>query len=151
MYKAILFIAVILSAQAVFAQTGNTVRIIVQNKDTKENIAEATVSVKDTEISIATDAIGKAEVSNIPDGERIIEVFSPGFDSAELKLTFPLTDTSELTVFLELNNEVGEVTVTSTRTGREIDAEPSRVEAIDEEEIDEKISMRPANVSMVLH
>ncbi len=45
---------------------------------------------------------------------------------------------------------MGEVTITSTRTGREIEAEPSRVEAIDEEEIDEKISMAPANVSMVL-
>ena len=43
------------------------------------------------------------------------------------------------------------VTIESTRTGREIEAEPTRVEAIDEEEIDEKISMRPANVSMVLH
>lgn len=52
---------------------------------------------------------------------------------------------------LENKNEMGEVTITTTRTGREIEAEPSRVEAIDEEEIDEKINMRPANVSMVLH
>jgi iron complex outermembrane receptor protein/outer membrane receptor for ferrienterochelin and colicins len=52
---------------------------------------------------------------------------------------------------MSINNEVGEVTIASTRTGREIEAEPTRVEAIDEEEVDEKISMRPANVSMVLN
>src|SRR5204863_4979512 len=84
-------------------------------------------------------------------GEQTIEISSLGYTSAELKLTFPLTDVAERTVFLEIANEVGEVTITTTRTGREIEASPSRVEAIDEEEIDEKISMRPNNVSMVLH
>src|SRR5689334_11715805 len=52
---------------------------------------------------------------------------------------------------MKVTNEVGEVTITSTRTGREIDDVPTRVEAIDEEEVDEKTTMRPANVSMVLN
>ncbi len=151
MYKTILLFAVVLTAQTVFAQTGNTLKIYVQNKDTKESIKEATVSVKDTEITATTNANGSVELKNIVDGEQTIEIFSPGFETVELKLSFPLADTSERTVLLEINNDVGEVTITSTRTGREIDAEPSRVEAIDEEEIDEKISMRPGNVSMVLH
>ena len=151
MYKAILFIAVILMAQAAFAQDGNTLKIYVQNKDTKENIAEATVTVKDTEITAVTNANGKAELNNIPNGEQTIEIFSPGYEKAELKLTFPLIDQRERTVLLENKNEMAEVTITSTRTGREIEAEPTRVEAIDEEEIDEKINMRPGNVSMVLH
>lgn len=151
MYKAILFLAVVLAAPTVFAQTGNTLKIFVQNKDTKEGVKEATVTVKDTGITATTDADGRAELKNIGDGEQVIEIFSPGFETAELKLSFPLADASERTVLLEINNEVGEVTITSTRTGREIDDEPSRVEAIDEEEIDEKISMRPGNVSMVLH
>ena len=41
--------------------------------------------------------------------------------------------------------------MTTTRTGREIDDVPTRVEAIDEEEVDEKSNMRPSNVSMVLN
>jgi len=53
-----------------------------------------------------------------------------------LKLTFPLTTQSENLILIEVNNEVGEVTVRSTRTGREIDDVPTRVEAIDEEEVD---------------
>ena len=151
MYRAILLIAVALAAQTVFGQTSNTLRLIVQNKDTKAYLADAAITVRGTEISSVTDVNGKAELKNIPEGEQTIEISSLGYETAELKLTFPLTDTSERTILLEVNNEVGEVTITSTRTGREIDAEPSRVEAVDEEEIDEKISMRPANVSMVLH
>ena len=37
MYKAILFIAVLLTPQVLLAQDGNTLKICVQNKDTKEN------------------------------------------------------------------------------------------------------------------
>ncbi len=51
-----------------------------------------------------------------------------------------------------VNNELGEVTITSTtRISREIDDVPTRIEAINEEEVDEKSNMRSANVSMVLH
>ncbi len=151
MYKAIFFTVVVFTAQAIFAQDGNMVKIHVQNKDTQEGVADATITVRDTEITARTDASGKVQLTNIANGEQTIEIFSPGFETTELKLTFPLTDTAEWTIFLENKNEMAEVTITSTRTGREIEAEPSRVEAIDEEEIDEKISMRPANVSMVLH
>ena len=68
-----------------------------------------------------------------------------------MKFTFPLTGRSESLIFIQVTNEVGEVTITSTRTGREIDDVPTRVEAIDEEEVDEKTNMRPANVSTVLN
>ena len=114
-------------------------------------IADATVTVKDTPSSATTDAQGVAQLSNIPDGEQTIVIFSPGYETKELKLTFPIMGQPETVVFLKVTNEVGEVTVVSTRTGREIDDVPTRVEAIDEEEVDEKTNMRPANVSMVLN
>jgi len=151
MCRAIIFFAIVLTASAVFGQTPNAVTFIVKNQDTKVNLADASVTVKDSENRVISDANGRAELKNIADGEQTIEISSLGYESAELKLIFPLTDESERIVFLEINNEVGEVTITSTRTGRDIEAEPTRVEAIDEEEIDEKISMRPANVSMVLN
>ena len=149
MNKLILFIAVFWAANGAFAQTANTLKITVRNEETKENIAEASVSVKDTEIVGKTDANGQIELPNIPGGEQIIVIASPGYETLERKLTFPLPEPQ--IVFLHISNELGEVTVNSTRTGRTIDDEPTRVEAIDEEEVDEKINMRPANVSMVLH
>ncbi|HEX8198638.1 MAG TPA: TonB-dependent receptor [Pyrinomonadaceae bacterium] len=149
MKQVILFLTVLLTAQIAVAQ--NTFKAIIKNEETKEAVAGAKVSVKDTEISATTDANGKTELTNVPDGEQIIEVFSAGYETKELKFAFPLSDQSERTIFIRVTNEIGEVVVTTTRTGREIDDVPTRVEAIDEEEVDEKSSMRSSNVSMILN
>ena len=145
----ILFVTVFLTAQLTLAQS--TLKITIKDEGTKEPVAGATVSVKDSGISGTTDAQGGAQLSSIPDGEQTIVIFSPGYETKELKLTFPLTGPPETVVYIKVTNEVGEVTIISTRTGREIDDVPTRVEAIDEEEVDEKTNMRPANVSMVLN
>jgi outer membrane receptor for ferrienterochelin and colicins len=143
----ILFFALLLTAEVSFAQS--TFKVTIKDESTKEPIAGATVTVKDTTLSATTDVQGIAQLTNIPDGEQAITVFSPGYEAKELKLTFP--QTGQMVIFIRVTNEVGEVTITSTRTGREIDDVPTRVEAIDEEEVDEKTNMRPANVSMVLN
>ncbi len=142
----LLLLTVLFLAQVSFAQT--TFKITVKDEATKEAVVGATVTVKDAGISAVTDTEGVAQLSGIPDGEQTIVIFSPGYESKELTLAFPQTSQ---TVFIRVTNEVGEVTVVSTRTGREIDDVPTRVEAIDEEEVDEKTNMRPANVSMVLN
>jgi iron complex outermembrane receptor protein/outer membrane receptor for ferrienterochelin and colicins len=147
--QVILFFALLLSAQISFAQ--NTLNTTIKDEDTKQAVVGATVSVKDTDITTTTDANGIAQLTNIPDGEQTIIIFSAGYELKELKFTFPLTGQSENSIFIKVTNEVGDVTITSTRTGREIDDVPTRVEAIDEEEVDEKSSMRPANVLMVLN
>ncbi|HLM01364.1 MAG TPA: TonB-dependent receptor [Pyrinomonadaceae bacterium] len=142
------FFAVLLSAQISHAQ--NTFKAAVQNEETKKAVAGAKVSVRGSEISATTDAAGRAELNNIPDGEQIIEIVAEGYEIQQLNVTFPIPDAGEKVIFLKVN-EVGEVVITSTRTGREIDDEPTRVEAIDEEEIDEKSNMRSSNVSMILN
>jgi iron complex outermembrane receptor protein/outer membrane receptor for ferrienterochelin and colicins len=144
----VLFIALITFTAP--AQENSSIKLLIKNEETKEAVAGATVSVKDTEISAVTDTAGSAVLTNIPAGDQTIEIFFPGYETKELQLTFPLADQSERTVFLTVNNEVGSVIVNSTRTGREIDDESTRVEVVDEEEVDEKSSMRSANVSMVL-
>ena len=144
----ILFFALVLTAQVSFGQT--TFQITIRDDVTKEPLAAANVTVKDMAISATTDVHGTAHLLNIPPGEQTIVIFSPGYEVKELKLVFPL-EQPETVVYLKVVNEVGAVTVVSTRTGREIDDVPTRVEAIDEEEVDEKTNMRPANVSMVLN
>ncbi|HYO90373.1 MAG TPA: TonB-dependent receptor plug domain-containing protein, partial [Pyrinomonadaceae bacterium] len=149
MKQIILCLAMLLTAQVSYAQGGLELRI--KDEATKEPVAGATVSIKGTAITATTDAQGVALLAGVPEGEQTVVIFSPGYETTEHKLTFPLTGQSENQIFIRVANEVGEVTVTSTRTGREIDDEPTRVEAIDEEEIDEKSNMRPSNVSMVLN
>lgn len=67
------------------------------------------MTVKDISISATTDAQGAAQLSNIPDGIQTIVIFSPGYETKELKLTFSTTDTE---VFIRVTNEVCEVTIT---------------------------------------
>jgi iron complex outermembrane receptor protein/outer membrane receptor for ferrienterochelin and colicins len=146
----LLLLAVLLTAPVTFAQ--HTFKVTVKNEESKQPVVGATVTLKDTDITATTDANGKAELTNIPAGEQVIEIFSPGYATKELKLTFPLSDQSEQEVFIAVDNELGEVTITSTtRISREIDDVPTRIEAISEEEVGEKMNMRPANVSMVLN
>ncbi|HVG38297.1 MAG TPA: TonB-dependent receptor [Pyrinomonadaceae bacterium] len=142
-------LTVLLTAHVALAQ--NTFRATVKDQETREAVAGATVSVKDTEISATSDDRGIVQLDNIPDGEQIIVVSSAGYETREIKFTFPRANQDETLIFISVNNDLGEVTVSTTRTGRVIDDVPTRVEAIDEEEVDEKINMRPANVSMVLN
>ena len=131
--------------------TNNRIKLFIQDELTKEPVAGVKVSIKETDISAITDAGGRVELGNIPSGEQTLEIFSPGYETVEVKYVFPLTDVAERLISIKVNNEVGDVVISSTRTGREIDDVPTRVEAIDEEEIDEKSTMRSSNVSMVLN
>lgn len=144
-----MLLAVLLTARAAYAQ--NMFKATVKDRETRQAVAGAKVSVKGSEVSAVTDADGVALLAGVPDGEQTVEVFSAGYETRELKLTFPLAAPGESLIFIKVTNEFGEVTVTTTRTGREIDDVPTRVEAIDEEEVDEKSSMRSSNVSMVLN
>jgi iron complex outermembrane receptor protein/outer membrane receptor for ferrienterochelin and colicins len=147
----VLLIALIYTSSASAQEVNtNTFRATIQNEETKAPIAGAKVSVRDTEISATTDAAGKVELTGIPAGEQIIEVVTEGFEIQELSFIFPLADQSEKLIEVKVN-EVGSVVISTTRTGREIDDVPTRVEAIDEEEIAEKSTMRSSNVSMVLN
>lgn len=145
---AIILLTALFAVNIAYGQ--NSLKVKVRNEETKQPIKDAKVFIEADNLSATTDAQGNAQLGGIADGEKTIEIFADGFESQELTLTFPLSDQSERLVSLKVN-EVGEVTISSTRTGREIEDTTTRVEAIDEEEIDEKSNMRPANVSMVLN
>lgn len=149
----LLFVIILLTAPAALAQ--NTFRAVIKSEETKAPVAGAEVSLKGKKPALATNAQGRVELKDIPDGEQTIMIFAEGYETTELTLTFPLaasvTGEAEDEVFIKAVHSGEEVIVSSTRTGREIDDVPTRIEAIDEEEVDEKINMRPANVSMVLH
>lgn len=150
MSQVLLLIIILAISQSAFAQS--TFVSTIRNEETKQPVAGATVSIQNTGINGKTDVNGRVELTNVPDGEQIISVFAPGFETKELRLTFPLAGHNEQLILIRVNNELGEVTITSTtRLSREIDDVPTRIEAISEEEVDEKMSMRPSNVSMVLN
>jgi outer membrane receptor for ferrienterochelin and colicins len=150
MKRVLVFFALLLFAKAAFAQSVFKAQIL--SEESKIPVAGASVSLKDTALGATSDVNGRVALTDIPNGEQTLIVFSPGHETKELKLTFPLADQSEHLLLLKVTNTVGEVTITSTsRISREIDDVPTRIEAISEEEVEEKSIMRPANVSMVLN
>jgi outer membrane receptor for ferrienterochelin and colicins len=145
----LLCLAFMLLATTAFGQSNFKAQVL--NEESKLPVAGANVSIKETDIAGITDTNGRIELTNIPNGPQTVLVVSPDHEDKELDFTFPLLDQAEQTILLKLKT-VGEVTITSTsRISREIDDVPTRIEAISEEEVDEKSIMRPGNVSMVLN
>jgi iron complex outermembrane receptor protein len=149
MIKKILIITV-LSIFPALAQ--NTFKAFVKDKHSKEPLIGVNVILKDTQIGSSTNENGYVEITNIRDGSYVIIFSYIGFSSQSIKVTFPIIADEIPVIFLEPEaEELEEISVTSTRGSRLIDDEPTRIEVIAGEEIDEKISMDPSNISMMLN
>jgi outer membrane receptor for ferrienterochelin and colicins len=148
-----LFLFICIASLLVGANTysQNIFKTIVKDADSAEPLPRVNIILIGTNIGVATDDSGYAEVKNIPDGNYNILFSYIGYEKKELALTFPL-EAEVIEVRLEPEaEEIEEISVTSTRGSRLIDDEPTRVEVIAGEEIDEKISMDPSNISMMLN
>ena len=72
-----------------------------------------------------------------------------GYRKIERNILFPQNETIE--IFLEpTSEELEEVKVTSTRSSRTIKNTPTRIEVIAADELEEKSSMQPGNIKMLL-
>jgi iron complex outermembrane receptor protein len=144
-------LGLLLAAAPVAAQ--HTLRARVTDEHTGEPLAGVNVVLEGTALGAATDTDGAAVVSGIPEGTHAVVFSFVGFEPATLTLTFPLPDPDALVeVALEEEHEdLGDVVVSATRTSRTIAAIPTRVETIAGEEIDEKVSMDPSTISMLLN
>lgn len=97
-----------------------------------------------------TDAGGIARLV-LPSGERDVVVAMIGFSPETLHVTLTAgADTMVIVALRELPVALSEIIVTSTRSDRRVEDEPTRVEAIAPEEVAEKTAMSPGNVAMVL-
>lgn len=133
----------------IFAQ--NKLSGFVVDEHTHEKLIGVNIIVEGTSIGTSTNINGEFNLSNIPDGNHTIKFSHIGYKEFLLELEFPF-DGDELEIELESESEeTEEIFVNATRSSRTIDAEPTRVEVIAGEEIDEKISMDPSNISMILN
>ncbi|HUF28459.1 MAG TPA: TonB-dependent receptor [Gemmatimonadaceae bacterium] len=101
--------------------------------------------------SVRTGDDGSATLS-LPAGEHRLSVALLGFAPESLLVT--VRAGAEHRVLVELREQAARLAptiVTTTRAERRIEDEPLRVEIIGEEEVSEKVSMRPADISMLLN
>jgi iron complex outermembrane receptor protein len=98
-----------------------------------------------------TGADGRAALSVAP-GPVTLIVTKDGFVEARRELTVPATGLDvaiDLVPLPELEEEV--VVVATTRTGRRVEDQPTRVEVLGRDEIEEKMLMTPGDIVMMLN
>ena len=147
--KNVFLVLLLLISFSGVAYSQDTLRVSVRHAATQQPIPGATVVLIGTTTGAATNAAGRAEliVSSAPTHQ--IRVSAVSFQSVTQTIQTPARDTIQIA--LETAEEaLDEVTVSSTRGGRSVADEPTRVEVIDREELDEKANMQPANIAVIL-
>lgn len=141
-----------LTAWAHGASAQNTLKATVKDKENGETLIGVTARVDGTDITAVSDSDGNITISNIPDGERSITFSYVGYEEKTERMSFPLTDDGTVTITMgEDEEELEEITVQTTRGTRSIKNIPTRVEFISGEELDEKSSMKPGDIRMLLN
>lgn len=123
--------------------------IQIQLFSENEAVIGANVYLESEQKGAITDVDGKAFFSNVSNGKQNIIISFLGFKT--LKKTVQIPSQSVFIFHLEANeNELEEVVLQTSRTSRTVRKIPTRIEFIDGEELEEKATMNPTNISMVL-
>lgn len=132
------------------ATAQNTFKAIIKDEKTKKALDSVSVFLTGNQNgSTTSDEKGFVVIENIPSGKQTIVFSSFGYRKMEKNILFPQNETIE--IFLEPSSEeLEEVKVTSTRSSRTIKNTPTRIEAIASGELEEKSSMQPGNIKMLL-
>lgn len=145
------FIVTLFSFINIYAQ--NSFKVIITDVDTKMPLLGVTALITGTSIGAVSDEKGALFLSNIPNGQQIIQFRFLGYETRNDTITFPLIQTVPLKIELEPEAEgdnLDEVVVSTTRSSRTITNIPTRIEVIAGEELDEKGNMKPGDIRMLL-
>lgn len=132
------------------AAAAQSVPLVVTVVSEGEPVPRAEVAVLGQ--AVQTDAEGRATLMVPPGVVQVVvkkEGFFPATHETTISGTVPVTLTLELIAEPEVEEEV--VVVASTRTGRRLEDQPTRVEVIGREEIEEKLLMTPGDIVMMLN
>jgi iron complex outermembrane receptor protein len=147
----VLFALLLPLAHQAGAQNRLTARVVDDHEN--DPLIGVNVIVEGTNLGSATDGEGRVTITGIPDGDQTVVFSYVGFEPVRMRMTFPLDDPQAVMLVRmeEDHGDMEEISVTATRSSRTIADEPTRVEVIAGEEIDEKLSMEPSNISMLLN
>ena len=125
---------------------------IVKDHESQELLVGATAHINNNGQGQVADADGRILFDDLPDGTVQIVFRFVGYEPQPITLRFPDDDGQTREVELHPHEEeLEEVTVTSTRSSRTIADAPTRVEIIAGEELDEKANMKPGDIRMLLN
>ncbi len=129
----------------------NTIHMLIVDAQTTMPLPGATVQIAALNRGASANENGVVSLNDIPDGPVKITVRFIGYNALENNYMFPRTSSDTIRVALSPSGEeLGEVTVSTTRSSRTIGDIPTRLEIISAGELDEKASMQPSNIRMLL-
>ncbi len=140
----------ILLRVSVFAQ--NNFTAIIKDAKTKLPLIGANVYFDSLKIGGASGNGGFVSIKNIPDGKFVLTVSYVGYKKKKLTLNFLSNQKIKPEVIYLLPEEIktGKVIITSTRTNGVISSTPIKVEVLGQDEVNEEVAIRPANISKLL-
>ncbi len=142
---------IIMFAGTSAALAQNEFKAIVKDQHSGELLPGVVVTVDGTGLGAAADENGLVHLKNIPDGDRILVFSLVGYEKHEQEFSFPMDSEIPVTILLAPDEEeLEEIVVSTTRGSRSIADEPTRIEAIAAEELDEKSNMKPGDIRMLL-
>ncbi len=136
------------AVNSVFAQ--NNLEIKVESDEHEPLTGASAVLKSNSKFGGVADENGIVHLDDLPNGVHTIVVSFLGYQTSERTFTFPRSATAP--VIFSLKEEIGgleEITISTNRSGRDIEAIPTRIEAI-KDEVEEGVMMAPATASHVL-
>jgi iron complex outermembrane receptor protein len=123
--------------------------IVVVRSDSGQPVSQAEVHTGDQ--AALTDEQGEARLE-LPAGDITVSFQRYGFASKTVRARVTAGETTRLAVELDAESVLKqEIIVTATRNDVLIEDEPLRVEVLDREEVEEKATMTPGNIAMLLN
>ena len=135
----------------VMAYGQNTFKAIIRDDKTKESLTGASATIPALKIGAIADTSG-AITLKVPNGKFEVVFTFIGYNKVEKTLTFPVQPANKIIeIYLEpQGGELAEVTIQTTRTNQNLSDIATRIEALPAEELDEKGTMRPGDIKMLL-
>jgi iron complex outermembrane receptor protein len=146
--KHIIFVALLMILGSCDVDAQTTIKILVQNSNTKEPLSAATAKLTPLNKTAIADSLGILVFEKVPNGTYTLSVSYIGFADKTISITTTLVSDTVIHILLEENEEEEEeeVIVTATRISRTIANTPTRTEVISGEELTEKGNMKPGDI-----
>jgi iron complex outermembrane receptor protein len=146
--KSILFLSLFFQTAA-FAQ--HSFECTILDSESRRPVEGAIVKIEGTSSGAVSDSAGIARIPNLSSGIWKFNFSHIGYLDHSESFTLPLKPGTRVRIFLEpTESEEGPVYISATRSGRTINAIPTRVEVIAGEELGEKAVMNSTNIAMLL-
>ena len=144
-----ILLLILLAEAAVYAQAPQGTLAVTVRSESGQPVSQVEVQAGDQ--VVLTDDRGQATLQ-LSAGPATVTFQRYGFDSRTSRVNITAEQTTRITVELEPHAVVKEeVFVSATRTDVLIEDEPLKVEVLDHEEVEEKTTMSPGDIAMLLN